>query len=243
MVRKLVIYLVVPGAISLALIMAYFSGVSWLQHLVSPRIVGMHPDSSREFGLLENLQNLYLLGIVVVAAWGVKRKALRLEKAAFAALALFSVLVFLEEIDYGLHYYEYWKGISFFEAAQTRNLHNIGDADKLIKRLVDVLLVLLFVVAPLAFAKSRRPLYRYLTPDRYAILTMAAMFALSRLAHYLRDAGVGAPGTINKNISEFRELTIYYIFLVFLAGLVFFRSYSPEEGASREVGSQHTSAA
>ena len=84
--RKLVIYLVVPAGVTLALILAYFSGVSWLQALVSPRIAGMHPDSSREFGLLENLQNLYLLGIVVVAAWAVKRKTLRIEKAAFAGL-------------------------------------------------------------------------------------------------------------------------------------------------------------
>ena len=227
MVRKVAIYLIVPALVSLALILAYFSGLSWLQALVSPRIAGMHPDSSREFGLLENLQNLYLLAIVAVAACAVKRKTLRIEKAAFAALVLFSLLVFLEEIDYGLHHYEYSKGITFFQAAQTRNLHNIGDANKVLKRLVDAMMILLFVIAPLAFAKSRRPLLRYLTPDRYAILTMAAMFTLSRLAHFLRDVGAGTPGTISKNISEFRELTIYYIFLVYLADIVFYRRFAP----------------
>ena len=225
--RKLVIYLVVPAAVSLALILAYFSGASWLQSLVSPRIAGMHPDSSREFGLLENLQNLYLLGIVVVAACAVKLKTLRIEKAAFAALVLFSLFVFLEEIDYGLHYYEYWNGITFFQAAQTRNLHNIGDANKVLKTLVDATMVLLFVIAPLAFAKTRRPLLRYLTPDRYAILTMVAMFILSRFAHYLRDIGAGTPGTINKNISEFRELTVYYLCLVYLVNIVFYRRFAP----------------
>ena len=227
MSRKLAIYLVVPTVVGLALILAYFSGVSWLQALVSPRIVGMHPNSSREFGLLENLQNLCVLAILIVAAWAVKRKTLRIEKAAFAGLVVFSLLVLLEEIDYGLHYYEYWKGITFFQAAQTRNLHNMGDLNKLLKNVMDTVMVLLFVIAPLACANSRRPLLRYLTPDRYAILTVVAMFALSRFAHYLRDIGAGTPGTINKNISEFRELTIYYLCLVYLADIVFFRRFAP----------------
>jgi len=35
------------------------------------------------------------------------------------------------------------------------------------------------------------------------------------LAHGLQDLGVGDPGTIEKNISEFRELNIYYLALVY----------------------------
>ena len=224
-VKKTLIYAVVPVAIALPLILAYFSGVGWLQQVVSPRITGMWPKSSREFGLLENLQNVMLLAIAVIATMAVKRKERRLEKVGFAAIFVFAVFVFLEEIDYGLHFYEYAKGVRFDEVAQVRNLHNLGDTNKLVKRLLDTGMVAMFVIAPLVFAKSRKPLLRYVTPDRYSILTLLAMLAMSQLAHFLRNAEVGTPGNIDKNISEFRELSIYYLFLVFLYTVVFQRNW------------------
>ena len=229
--RNLIVYLIVPAAINLVLIGAYFSGVSWLQTIVSPVLPGMNPDTGREFGLLENLQNVLLISIVVVAAIAVKRKPSKLEKAAFACLFLLAVFVFLEEIDYGLHYYEYVMDVGMFQAAQVRNVHNIGGLTKFIKKLLDLCMALFFVVAPLALAKSGKPLLRYLTPDRYSVLTMIVMVLMSKLAHLLNDLGFAETGSIHKNISEFRELTIYYIFLVYLCEVVLWRAYTPREGA------------
>jgi len=56
------------------------------------------------------------------------------------------------------------------------------------------------------------------------------MFLLSKLAHALKDAGLGQDGTISRNLSEFRELLIYYVFMVYLLSLVFRRRYQPEPG-------------
>lgn len=238
--KKLIIYLIIPVALNMSLILAYFSGVPWLHHVVIPVIPWMHPNSARELGLLENLQNVFLLTIIVVAAFGIKRKKLRIEKAAFAGIFLFSLFVLLEEMDYGLHYYEYARGVTYLEAALIRNVHNISGATKLIKRFVDFGMALLFVVMPLAFAKSPKPLMRYVTPDRFAVLTMIAMVCMSKFAHFLKDIGAGGLGSITKNISEFRELSIYYIFLIYLACIVFFRIYAKEQPIPAKDGEQNS---
>ncbi len=224
--KKIVVYFVIPAVVTLALIAGYFSGIGWVQQAVSPRIPQLGPSSGREFGLLENIQNLLLLVIIATTAGGARRKALRLEKAAMAFLTVFAVFILLEEIDYGRHYYEYFAGIPPHEAAQVRNIHNVGNLTNVIKGCLNVGMGLLFVVFPLAFAKSRSPALRYLAPDRWCILTMVAMVGCSRLAHALRDAGWDTQLTVNKNISEFREVSIYYIFMVYLYTLVFHRTYA-----------------
>ena len=225
--KKIAVYVIIPLILNLVLILAYFSGVPWLQRLVSPTVFGMHPDTGRELGLLENLQNGLLLAILVILAFGIQRKSEKIERLVFACLLVFSLFVFLEEIDYGLHYYEYARGVPFWRAAQIRNVHNISGTTKVIKNLVDVGMGVLFVVLPLAFAKSTRPLFRYVTPDRFAIFTMIVMVCTSKLAHLLKDLDVGTRGSIHKNISEFRELTIYYLFVIYLATIVFGRTLAP----------------
>lgn len=226
LIRKLSIYLFIPGGVCLALIAMYFSGVDILQKIVSPNMPRMHRGMGREFGLLENLQNLYLLAMVAMAAYAVKRKTLTWERMGWAVLTLFSIFIFLEEIDYGLHYYEYARGVTLLDAAEVRNIHNQGDNTSVMKRGVDILLIGLFLIIPLACANSSKALIRYITPTRWFILTLASMFILSRLAHGLKGAGFGEGGTINKNLSEFRELTVYYMFMVYIFELVYRRTFS-----------------
>ena len=220
------IYLVIPLGVSTVLIAMYFSGVPLLQHIVTPEFEGLHPDSNREFGLLENLQNVCLLIMVITAGIAVRNKESRLEKAAFLGIALFSLFVFLEELDYGLHFYEMAFGVHSYDAAEVRNIHNTYDLTNPMKHGALIGMMLLFVIFPLAFAESNRPLIRYITPDRFAIFTMVVMFLTRTLAHTLRDAGFGSGGSISHNISEFRELTTYYLFTVYLVDLVFRREYS-----------------
>lgn len=194
----------------------YFSGNETLQEIVSPRMPQMHPDSGREFGLLENLQNLVLLVMVGVALGAARRKTPKWEKGLFAAIAAFALFVFLEEIDYGLHFYEYLRGIPWNRAVKARNVHNVGNRTQVAKQVVDVAMVIFFVIGPVVFARSTRPWIRYFTPDRYSVLTMVAMGIVHVSAHGLRDWGVGSEGTIHKNLSEFRELVTYYLFLLYL---------------------------
>ncbi|NUM55322.1 MAG: hypothetical protein HUU46_16875 [Candidatus Hydrogenedentes bacterium] len=199
--RAIFFHLVLPVTVELLLIGAYFSGIDSLQNIVSPKIPWLHPDSQRELGLLENLQNLCLLAAFGVACWGGYCTRDKVARAAWGGAALAFAFLLGEEMDYGTHYYDYFLGITRRPDAVPRSLHNVADTTDLFKRVMDIAMALWFVVVPLCFARSKCPLLQYLVPSRYFILTMIAMVALSKFAHALRGAGFGAGGTINKNIS------------------------------------------
>jgi hypothetical protein len=122
----------------------------------------------------------------------------------------------LEEMDYGLHYYEFVAGIPPDEAAEVRNIHNQGISTPL-KTTGDILLILAFVVAPLALRRARNPWVRYLTPHPYFLLTMLCAFITSRIGHSLEHVAVNI--SFAKNIGEFRETVTYYIALLYVLEL------------------------
>ena len=226
--KKIVIYLIIPVVGSLILIGAYFSGSDLLQEIVSPPI-------NREYGLVENLQLVLLAGIALIAIFGLKRKKTRPERWIMTLILAGAIFMLLEESDYGLHQYKLLTGDPIDERVgrMGRNIHNLGDNSDRFKHTGDIGMILLFIVVPLLFARSRRPLLRYLTPDRFFIMTMVAMFLISKFAHLLEASGVGDPGSLHGRISEFRELIIYYIFAVYFFDLVFRREYS--KGEPQEV--------
>jgi len=219
--KRLLFYVVLPAAVSLMLIAAYFSGVPWLQHIISPNLPGIDFNTNRELGLPENLDNLLLVGIIIVAACGIRRKKLPLERVGFVLILLFSVWVLLEEVDYGWDFREFFLGQ---HPTSFRNLHNIGHTTQVLKSVVDLGLVVLFVVLPLAARRIRWPLLRYAAPSAYSILTLVVMVLVRTLAHGLEFRGYGHGGTLTNNISEFRELVVYYIFLLYVVEIVFRRS-------------------
>jgi hypothetical protein len=223
-------HVVLPAVMSLLLIAMYFSGNAYLQQLVAPKFANMPLFSAREFGILEILQNILLLGIVfyatrcVVAAgdWWVKLAAL--------LLVVVSVFTFLEEIDYGIHVVEYITGDygSLEQENWSRNWHNRTGADGVqnvshVKLAANLGLLSGFVIAPLLLSSVRNRTIRMLLPLRWTIATVALIALLSVLAHYLDDAGYavigGEPGNLHKNISEFREMNMYYLMLVYVAVL------------------------
>ncbi len=207
-------YVVIPTVVSVVLIGAYFSGVSFLQSIVSPNLDLPNPDAPREFGLLENLQNAYLIAIIVIAALAARRRT-GAARILFAGAALFTTFVLLEEVDYGLHYYELATGTSKFDPNQVRNVHNIGDTTKHMKRVADVVLILGFGLLPLVLRNRTNPVVRAVLPSPYCVLTLIVMVLMRSLPHGLQDLGVGDPGTIEKNLSEFRELNIYYLAMLY----------------------------
>lgn len=221
--RKRIWYIAVPITSALIMVLMYFSGIPVLRQIITPTIEGIYGNSQREFGLLENLQNVLLLTMVIFAIRGALRKKDLYERVAFGGLACFAFFVFLEEIDYGLHFYEYARGIQSDEAAADRNLHNVGDRTSTIKRIVDVGMFVLFVVLPFGFHKSRNRYLRYLAPDRYSVLTLMGGVLVSKFAHLLNDRGYGDAANIGSNISEFREYVTYWLFLLYIRELVFHR--------------------
>ncbi|MFP6581872.1 MAG: hypothetical protein VCD00_04880 [Candidatus Hydrogenedentota bacterium] len=221
--QKLIWYIAVPIISTLVMVLMYFSGIPVLRQIITPTIEGIYGNSQREFGLLENLQNVLLLAMVVFAIRGAVRKKDLVERVAFGGLAFFAFFVFLEEIDYGLHFYEYARGIQSDEAAANRNLHNVGDRTSTIKRIVDLGMFVLFVVLPFGFHKSRNRYLRYLAPDRYSVFTLLGSVLVSQFAHLLNDRGYGDASNIGSNISEFREYVTYWLFLLYIRELVFRR--------------------
>ena len=223
-------HVVLPAAISLALMALYFSGNSFLQNIVAPDLDNMPLFSAREFGALEMLQNFFLLCIIFYSlrcSIATKDTGVRVISLL---LVLISVFVFLEEIDYGAPFIEYFTGVHGPLAPETwdRNWHNKTNATGVqnvsyLKLISNFGLLTGFVLAPLLLSSSRNPTMRLLVPSRWMISTVVLIVLLSLLAHYLDDAGYSIiaekPGNLDKNISEFRELNMYYLFLLYLATL------------------------
>ncbi len=225
--RKLLIYLIIPALISLIFVWGYFFGDLRIQELVAPRL-------NREYGLLENLQNLVLLAVIAIAAYGIIRKQLRFERVILFCVLFGGIFLFMEEIDYGRHHYRYLIGdpidnrIKDVEDDNSDwNLHNLGNINQLFKRTLDMGMIAFFIIFPLVTWKSTNRLIRYIRPDPWFILTMVTMIAVSRYAKALNRAGLGMDGALQGNTAEFREIIVYYVFLAYLITFIFRRRYRP----------------
>lgn len=228
--KNVYVYIIIPAAVSILLTFLYFSGVPALQQIMAPTIPSLQSDSWREFGLLESLQNICLFLIVIFAAMGAVKKRSMYEKGFAVVIALAALFVFLEEIDYGLHYYEFITGTVQVMPGH-RNWHNQGEGMSYARRLkpvVDALMICLFVVFPLTLQKVKHPLVQYLLPSRWFVAFALIIIVSSNLAHILDDAGYGIINGIKGNlsrgdISEFRELYMYYGYMIYVYGLVFWK--------------------
>jgi len=221
-------HVVLPGVFSLLLMAMYFSGNAYLQNIVAPSIDNMPLFSAREFGALEILQNFFLLCIVFYSLRCLMAARDGWVKLAALLLVVISVFTFLEEIDYGTHFLEYFTGEygSLAQETWNRNWHNKtgpGGVQNVsyLKLATNIGMLTGFVLAPLFLSSVRNPTIRTLVPSRWMITTVVLIVLLSLLAHYLDDAGHsfigGKPGNLHKNISEFRELNMYYLFLLYTA--------------------------
>ena len=213
-------YWIGPTIVGGLSVLMYFSGIPWMQSFVAPGI-------NREFGALENLQLLIILATVVVSIQGVFRKKLKLEKIAFAVVAFASLIFLLEELDYGLHYVEYFSGEKYVGGA--RNIHNYIlnpyglDFDAVISPVVYFILGLGFWILPLLARKTIDPWFRYLTPEPYSIGTIIGMVAVAQVAFFLDKIDMHSNHALRGNISEFGEVFVHYIFFMYFFELVYKR--------------------
>lgn len=221
-------HLLLPGLVSLALLAMYFSGNPYLQNIVAPTMDNMPLFSAREFGALEMLQNFLLLCIVYYSVRSFMAAGDLWIKMVALFLIFVSVFTFLEEIDYGAPFIEYFTGQhgSLSPETWSRNWHNKTGPTGVqnvsyLKLATDIGLLFGFVLAPLLLSSVRNPTIRILVPSRWMISTVILVVLLSMLAHRLDDAGYGmigkTPGNLYKNVSEFRELNMYYLFLLYTA--------------------------
>lgn len=207
-------FFVVPMGLSGLMLGMYFSGVRWMQTVVcAPYFESVPMNSRREFGLLETLQHLMLLAVVVIAVRSAISKPHWLLKVFMGLVALGTAFLLLEELDYGLHYYEYLAGVKHDETAVFRNLHNVGGRTAQLKSIGTVLAVVVFGIAPFALSGSKNRWVRYFTPSPYMALLLVVAVMTRTIAHTLdaRGLGYGLAG----NLSEFRELVLYYTGLAY----------------------------
>ena len=181
------IYWILPVLVVLPCILIFFFNVNGLGKYIAPTF-------NREFGIVENLQLALLVGIFLFSIQGIRRKKHAVEKYAWSILAFAAALCFFEEIDYGLHYVEYFQGktkeqvdYQIVVQHQVRNFHNIGHANSYIKFLVYASTIILFVILPLLPQKimNRYRWIQYFAPSRYMTATAIAMFLLNQTAQYL----------------------------------------------------------
>jgi hypothetical protein len=219
----------------------YFSANPYLKNIVAPTMDTMPVFSAREFGALEMLQNFLLLCIVYYAIAGFFAARNIWVRLVTFCLVSFTVFVFLEEIDYGTPFVEYMTGAHGSLAPDTwdRNWHNKMDPAgtenvSYLKSASHAIMLVGFVLAPLLLARVRHPTVRLLLPSRWMIATVVVIVLLSLLAHYLDDAGFARvadnPGNLHKNISEFNELNMYYLFLLYIV-LLYERLTGLQSGA------------
>lgn len=202
-------YFFLPALVCVVLVWGYFSGIGWLSELIAPAW-------NREFGLLENLQNLLLLAGAWVALRSLLRGGSPLERTFMALFLAGSLFMFLEEIDYGAHFRELFGGLAPGRAPGFRNLHNLGNNSTRMKQAGDVVITLWFVLFPLVFRNTRNAVLRYFRPSCWFIPTAALSVAVSRVAHWV---GSGGANGLAHSYSEFRELVTYYMGFLYVLAL------------------------
>lgn len=211
--RKHVVYWVLPTMLVGGLMAMHFSADPTLGNVVAPRF-------NRELGLLENLQHailLVILGLAVARARRAHRAMDRLERAAFAIVAAGATFMFLEEIDYGTHWWNAFHGRA--DDYVPFSVHNTGRNSDKFKKAGDATMIAFFGVFPLA---AWRPWNRWIElfrPSAWFLTSLGAMLVLSEIAHELNDRGFRGGSPIRDSLSEFRELFVYYVWLVYFLDL------------------------
>jgi hypothetical protein len=187
----------------------YFSGVHILREFMAPML-------NREFGVVENLQNVLIVWTGVIAITSVKQAKSGLHKAGLITIVAICIFLLLEEIDYGLHYYELLMGVPEAERSTVRNLHNINEAHRYIRVPIALAYVAFFSIIPwfrsLRFLGPVKPFI----PSIVFVLAPLGLIVPTTIAHALANLGSGDTGALLGNYSEFSELYMYYVLFMYV---------------------------
>jgi hypothetical protein len=191
----------------------------------------VHPEMNKEWGLLENIQLVVVAVILGVSVYALIKKEPILQKVGFGLIALFTIFIFLEEIDYGSHLTHYLTGTGTSQLSKLTgvyNIHNYGPSTaKIIKRCVYVLMLFLFIIAP--FLKNNFPnrIVTYLIPLPKIVLVAFLTILCEIAARSLMPLSGLRYEELGMDIGEFSEIMVYYIFLIYLWQLVFENEWVP----------------
>jgi hypothetical protein len=201
----------------------YFSGIGWMAQIIAPTY-------DREFGLLENLDAVLILCTLVVAIRVAFLPMRPVFRVAVVLACIVTGFMFLEEIDYGLYWIEWMRGISPGQGARIRNLHNQGQnrytSD--LKAAANVILAALFVILPYVDRLKRFWLVKMVSPSKMILFTVIAIVLMALTHQSLEPFNLPTNHVLDSNQSEFEELLIYYTFFVYFREKYFQFSSFPE---------------
>ena len=138
---------------------------------------------------------------------------------------MFSVFILLEEIDYGLHFIEFFEGKSQEELRkaaearlEVRNFHNQGNLLPYITKFVYISFALVIIILPLIASriKNLNKYINWLLPSRKLALSLIAMFFISQFTLFVEGNVEYELTSLNNNLSEFEEIFIYYIAFLYI---------------------------
>ena len=212
------IYWILPTMVIGLFIYIYFFNPLGLSYLIAP-------EYNREFGLLENIQLIIIIAIIILSFKKISNSRINSVSLIFSITFFISVLVLLEEIDYGLHYYDYILGKSKQQIESEswnknliRNFHNQGNLTFYIKLITYIAFVLL-IFSPYLLRKIKinNKYLNQIAPRHYLIYSILSMVFLNRVALYIdKEFKQNDINSLNSNISEFEEVFIYYIVFLYL---------------------------
>jgi uncharacterized membrane protein YozB (DUF420 family) len=173
-------------------------------------------EENRELGILEHLQLILILIIFVIAVRAIKTKDNKIEKYIFIFISAFTLFFFLEEIDYGLHYLEWFSDNP--PKPEIRNIHNNGSITSVFKMTAYVVIVVFFVILPFLpkRIKLRFPFLEYISPSKQVITTTICLFLINELAFYLNRQEFHSNRSLDGNTSEFEEFMTYYLVMLYV---------------------------
>jgi hypothetical protein len=206
------LYWGLPLVLSFILMVCYFQGPNWLQELAAS-------SYNREFGLVENTENAILLCIVYMAFRLLKLPNSKRLKITYLVIFFAAVFVFLEEIDYGYHYVNYINDAGATQLSINHNIHNMPHVNNQL-RLIFYMFIAIFIIILPYFSSYKLPLLLgHFVADIRLQLTVLAFLIISKMAGIFNDLSHNTNMALHGNISEFEELALYYLFLVYEYGL------------------------
>jgi hypothetical protein len=209
--------------LSLVLIIFYFQGAPWMQELAAPTY-------NREFGLVENAQNVMLLFTAYIAFRLVIKRTRGWIRLGYFLIFGTVVFTFLEEIDYGYHYINYLNNADAAARSINHNIHNTPNTNNRI-RLMFYLLILVFVIILPYFPSRKLPqVVKHFVPTIRLQLTVLAFLVTSQTVGLFNKFSTSTNMVLHGNLSEFEELCLYYLVMMYV-----YRLYREEPSAySRE---------
>lgn len=201
-----------PIILSFLLMICYFQGPDWLQELAAS-------SYNREFGLVENAENAILLCIVYMAFRLLKLPHSNWLRLLYLLIFFTAVFVFLEEIDYGYHYINYINDADARQRSINHNIHNLPDVNNRLRLFFYISIAIFIIILPY-FSSSRLPSFLvHFVADIRLQLTVLAFLVISKMAGIFNDLSHHTNMALNGNISEFEELALYYLYLIYVHNL------------------------